>query len=315
MTSSIGSPVPLPANHRISETYVDWARALGPGVEGGTRDILERAGSSRHRAWEKPGRFVDEAERLARGLPAAHLPWFWDTIGHWMLETHRRSAARAYGQARDAERTHGLPVFPDWLRANQLLFARFGTLRTSELSGAAAWLAGVLVPVDAHHEFVRLLTAWAASPGELPADLARRVRGSVRAAGFGKPAELLVALRRPADRSAGTSVPPGQYEANPLFSVPDLVDEVGGLSVSAATRRPATFSCTPATRPADRTVRRWNSWSLDHHRAVRKELPAAKAPRPAPAAQAQAPAGVPAPAHERFARAWAESAARSGTKS
>ncbi|MGH4030420.1 hypothetical protein ACQB60_15930, partial [Actinomycetota bacterium Odt1-20B] len=63
-------------------------------------------------------------------------------------------------------------------------------------------------------------------------------------------------------------------------------------------------------RPADRTVRRWNTWTLDHHRAVRKELAAAKAPRPAPPALADDPAAVaiPIPVHERFARAWAEHA-------
>ncbi|MBD0844673.1 hypothetical protein [Streptomyces sp. TRM68416] len=194
MTSSTGTPVPVPllANHRVSETYADWARTQGPGVETDARATLERAGSSRHRAWEKPGRFVDDAERLARGLPATHLPWFWDTIGHWMLETHRRSAARAYAQARAAERTHALPVDPHWRRANQLLFARFGALPAGELSAAAAWLAGVLEPDDAHHEFVRLLSAWAASPGELPADLARRVRDSARAAGLGSEEEARV---------------------------------------------------------------------------------------------------------------------------
>ncbi|MFF0739091.1 hypothetical protein ACFYVL_01715 [Streptomyces sp. NPDC004111] len=233
MTSSIASPVPLPANHRVSETYVDWARAQGPEAESAARDTLERAGSGRHRAWEKPGRFVDDAERLARGLPAAHLPWFWDTIGHWMLETHRRSAARAYGQARAAEQTHGLPVSTDWRRANQLLFARFGALPATELSGAAAWLAGVLAPGDAHDEFVRLLTDWAASPGELPADLARRVRDSVRAAGLGTEEEarvlgaLLAAARGKAvpdrllDAAVGplTAHPPADAQAAALLDL------------------------------------------------------------------------------------------------
>lgn len=233
MTSSTGTPVPLPANHRISETYADWARTQGPGVEADARDTLERAGSSRHRSWEKPGRFVDDAERLARGLPAAHLPWFWDTIGHWMLETHRRSAGRAYGQARAAERTHGLPVDPDWRRANLLMFARFGALPATELSGAAAWLANVLEPADAHHEFVRLLTAWAASPGEPPADLARRVRDSARAAGLGTEEEarvlggLLAAARGKAvpdrllDAAVGplTAHPPADEQATALLDL------------------------------------------------------------------------------------------------
>ncbi|MEV5283171.1 hypothetical protein [Streptomyces sp. NPDC052811] len=233
MTSNTGTVVPLPTNHRISQTYADWARTQGPGVETDARNTLERAGSGRYRSREKPGRFVDEAERLARDLPAAHLPWFWDTIGHWMLETHRRSSARAYGQARAAERTHGLPVDPDWRRANLLLFARFGALPANELSGAAAWLTDVLEPVEAHHEFVRLLTTWAASPGELPADLAHRVRNSARAAGLDSDEEarvlgdLLAAARGKAipdrllDAAAGplSAHPPTDGQATALLDL------------------------------------------------------------------------------------------------
>ncbi|CAM5279771.1 hypothetical protein SALBM135S_08627 [Streptomyces alboniger] len=128
------------------------------------------------------------------------------------------------------------------------------------------------------------------------------------------PADLRADLRRLADRSATTPVPPGQYEANPLFGVPDLVDEVAaalGVSRDAAALQ---LQLHAFDRPADRVVRRWNSWSIEHHRAVRKELTAAKAPRPRPVAPAAAPAAVPAPAHERFARAWAESAAGPRTK-
>ncbi|MFD8826974.1 hypothetical protein ACFV1C_32060, partial [Streptomyces sp. NPDC059605] len=124
------------------------------------------------------------------------------------------------------------------------------------------------------------------------------------------PAGPLTALRALADRSAATPVPPGQYEADPLFSVPDLVDEVAeslGVGRDAAALH---LQLHALDRPADRTVRRWNGWTLDHHRAVRKELTAAKAPRPAAtpptASTADAAAvAVPAPAHERFARAWA----------
>ncbi|MGW2178185.1 hypothetical protein ACWCXX_08890 [Streptomyces sp. NPDC001732] len=192
MTSSTGSSVPLPANHRVSETYVDWARVHAPEAEAEARDVLEKADRGRRGAWEKPGRFVGEAERLARGLPVAHLPWFWDTIGHWMLETHRRSAARAYGYARAAERAHELPVDPGWRWANLRLFARFGALPATEMGGAPAWLAEVFEPGDAHREFVGLLTVWAASPGELPADLARRVRDSARTAGLGADEEARV---------------------------------------------------------------------------------------------------------------------------
>lgn len=231
MTSRTGTAVPLPANHRVSETYVDWARALAPGAEPTARAVLDEAGRKRREcAWEKPGRFVDDMERLARGLPTAHLPWFWDTIGHWLLETHRRSAARAYGQARAAERDHRLPVDPDWRRANVLLFARFGALPAIELSGYPTWLAGILDSGDAHREFVHLLTTWASSPGELPADLARRVRDSASAAGLGTEeearvlGELLVSAR-------GKAVPDRLLDAaaGPLAAHPPADDRAAGL--------------------------------------------------------------------------------------
>ncbi|MFJ8076247.1 hypothetical protein ACIQ7Q_20415 [Streptomyces sp. NPDC096176] len=230
MTSSTGTPVPLPANHRISETYADWARIRAPHAEPGARAVLEEADRHRGRAWEKPGRFVDGMERVARDLPAAHLPWFWDTIGHWLLETHGRSAARAYSQARAAERTHGLRVDPDWRQANVLLFARFGALPATELSGHSKWLVGALEPADAHREFVRMLTVWAASPGALPADLARRVRDSARAAGLGIEEEARV-LGELLAAARGKAVPDRLLEAavGPLTTHPPTDDQATAL--------------------------------------------------------------------------------------
>ncbi len=233
MTSSTNTPVPLPANHRVSQTYADWARTQDPGSEHTAVEVLDKAERKRGRILEKPGRFVDDMEGLARGLPAAHLPWFWDTIGHWLLAAHRRSAARAYGQARAAERTHRLPVDPGWRQVNVLLFARFGALPATELSGHHGWLADILEPADAHREFTRVLTSWAASPGEFPADLARRVRESARAAGLGAEEEarvlggLLAAGRGKAvpdrllDAAAGplTAHPPADDQATALLEL------------------------------------------------------------------------------------------------
>ncbi|UNZ21315.1 hypothetical protein [Streptomyces sp. 891-h] len=230
MTSRTEAPVPLPADHRVSETYADWARTRGPGAESTARAVLDEVVRKRGRAWEKPGRFVDEMESLARGLPAAHLPWFWDTVGHWLLETRRRSAARAYGRARAAERDHGLRVDSDWRRANVLLFARFGALPATELSGYLSWLAGIIEPGDAHREFVRLLTTWAASPGELPADLARRVRDSARAAGLGTEEEARV-LAGLLAAARGKAVPDRLLDAaaGPLTAHPPTDDQATGL--------------------------------------------------------------------------------------
>ncbi|MFF0449626.1 hypothetical protein ACFYT4_24975 [Streptomyces sp. NPDC004609] len=230
MTSSTGTPVPLPANHRISEVYADWARTQTPEAGSTARAVLDDADRRRRRAWDKPGAFVDGMERLARSLPTPHLPWFWDTIGHWLLETHRPSAARAYGQARAAERRHQLHVDRAWRQANLLLFARFGALPATELSGHSAWLAGFLQPVDAHREFVRVLAIWAASPGALPADLARRIRDSARAVGLGVEEEARV-LGGLLASARGKAVPDRLFEAaaGPLTAHPPADDEATAL--------------------------------------------------------------------------------------
>ncbi|MEV0375205.1 hypothetical protein AB0I10_36460 [Streptomyces sp. NPDC050636] len=75
-----------------------------------------------------------------------------------------------------------------------------------------------------------------------------------------------------AERAADTPVPAGGYEANPLLSVPDLVDEVAvALSVGRDAAALYLQLCTLA-RPTDRNVRRWNGWSATRHRAVQAEL-------------------------------------------
>lgn len=178
------------------------------------------------------------------------------------------------------------------------------TWATALLTGSLEHVAEPPLDADGIRAAVTALT-WAFTErpvGDPAAEGARALLDRLADAG----ADQLTALRALADRSATTPVPPGQYEANPLFSVPDLVDEVaaslgGGLDAAALHLQLHALG-----RPADRTVRRWNTWTLDHHRTVRKELTAAKAPRPAPAAPA---AAVPPPAHERFARAWAEAGA------
>ncbi|MFD8145524.1 hypothetical protein [Streptomyces sp. NPDC059708] len=184
--------IQVPAAPQTSTAYTDWARAHDPAAEAAAVELFDEVGRTIHRAYEKPGRFVDGLERRVRGLDPAHLPWFWDTVGHKLIAWHLRSAARAYTLARKAERDHTLPVDPDWHRANLLLFARAGALPGAALSGHQAWLATALEPAAAHEEYVRVLRAWAASPGEPPADLARRVRLSVRAAGLGAAEEARV---------------------------------------------------------------------------------------------------------------------------
>ncbi|WP_167739545.1 hypothetical protein [Streptomyces subrutilus] len=95
---------------------------------------------------------------------------------------------------------------PDWRRENALLLARAGALPAKELRAHQTWLAAELDPAAAHTEYVRVLTAWAASPGEPPADLARGVRASARAAGLG-PAEEARVLAALIGAASGKAVP------------------------------------------------------------------------------------------------------------
>ncbi|MGW4688781.1 hypothetical protein ACWEPM_28325 [Streptomyces sp. NPDC004244] len=198
--------IAAPADPQSSTAYTDWARLQGPAAEETATGLLDEVRGGIHRAHDKPGRFVDGLERRVRGLDPTHLPWFWDTVGHRLIAWHARSAARAYTLARTAERTHGLAPDPDWHRANVLVFAAGGALPAAALGEHQAWLADRSEPAAAHEEYVRVLRAWAASPADLPADLARRVRLSARAAGLG-PAEEARVLGHVLGAAQGKTVP------------------------------------------------------------------------------------------------------------
>ncbi|MFF8833172.1 hypothetical protein [Streptomyces sp. NPDC015131] len=200
--------VALPSVPFTSTLYVDWVLAHDPGAGPAARELMDAARGELPFAREKPGRCLDRMAIRARPLPPAHRPWFWDTVGHWLTAAVQapRHAARAYGEARKAEREHALTVDAGHHRANTLLFARAGALPATELTAYQRWLADTLPAEEAHQEYVRLLTAWAASPGELPADLARRIRASARAAGAGTEEDARV-LGAVLAESRGKAVP------------------------------------------------------------------------------------------------------------
>ncbi|WP_308340530.1 MULTISPECIES: hypothetical protein [unclassified Streptomyces] len=184
MIVSLAALLPSAGTH-ASTTYADWAAAHDPGAAGAARDLVADMGSELARSWTKPGRFVDTMAARARRLPPAHLPWFWDTVGHRLIGYGNRPAARAYGAARTAEAKHGLPVDPGYGRANALLFAAGGAMPAKEFGAHQRFLADTLQPAAAHAALDAFLMAWAGSSGDLPADLVRRVRASAKAAGYG----------------------------------------------------------------------------------------------------------------------------------
>ncbi|TXS26268.1 hypothetical protein EAO70_03825 [Streptomyces sp. adm13(2018)] len=185
MIASLEALLPVPGSTHVSTTYTDWVAAHDPDALPAARALGEAMGNELNRSWTKPGAFVDAMARSARRLPVAHLPWFWDTVGHRLIGYGARPGGRAYVAARAAEAEHGLAVDPAYRRANGLLFARGGAMPAKEFGAHQRFLAESLEPAEAHTALGAFLTAWAASAADLPADLVRRVRASARAAGHG----------------------------------------------------------------------------------------------------------------------------------
>ncbi|GAA3096595.1 hypothetical protein [Streptomyces echinatus] len=202
----------LPTEPHRSTTYARWVTSHDPGAETAAVALLGEVSSAVSAAYPRMGRCLERLRRPASGLPPARQPWFWDTVGHRLLGYPGGAAAKAYTLARKAEQEHALPVDPDWRRANAYLFATRGALPVKELSDHQRWLAGQLPPVTAHEEYVRVLTAWAASPGDLPADLARRIAASARAAGLGTDEDARV-LGHVLGAAHGKAVPDALLEA------------------------------------------------------------------------------------------------------
>ncbi|MGW3327876.1 hypothetical protein [Streptomyces virginiae] len=184
MIVSLDALLPASGTH-ASTTYADWVAAHDPGATGVARDLVEDMHTELGRSRDKPGRFVDTMTARARRLPPAHLPWFWDTVGHRLIGHGSRPGGRAYAAARAAEAEHGLPVDPGYRRANALLFAAGGAMPAKEFGAHQRFLAETLDPAAAHTALEVFLTAWAGSRADLPADLVRRVRASAKAAGHG----------------------------------------------------------------------------------------------------------------------------------
>ncbi|MFD3536352.1 hypothetical protein [Streptomyces sp. NPDC058664] len=186
MIASLEALLPAHGGTHTSTTYADWVAAHDPGAADTARDLVEDMRAELGRTWTKPGAFVDAMAWRARQLPPAHLPWFWDTVGHRLIGYGSRPGGRAYVAARTAEAEHGLPVDPAYRRANGLLFARGGAMPAKEFGAHQKFLAGTLEPAEAHTALGAFLTAWSGSKADLPADLVRRVRASAKAAGHGE---------------------------------------------------------------------------------------------------------------------------------
>ncbi|WP_256177145.1 hypothetical protein [Kitasatospora aureofaciens] len=139
-------------------------------------------------AKSKPGAAKDGfdalAGRLGRAVPH-FLPTFCEEVGRIFLDLGNQTyAASWFGKAREAERTHGLAVDEERLRAVFLEFALAGALTVKSLRQYVKALAARLDPATAWQRFRQLCTERSTAGMAPYAGVAEDARALIRAAGL-----------------------------------------------------------------------------------------------------------------------------------
>ncbi|MFF4382800.1 hypothetical protein [Kitasatospora sp. NPDC001547] len=139
-------------------------------------------------ATSKPGAakdgFDELATRLGRAVPH-FLPTFCEEVGRIFLRHENQTYAAAwFGKAREAERTHGLTVDEERLRAVFLEFALAGALTVKSLRQYVKELAQRLDPLTAWQRFRQLCTERSAAGMAPYAGVAEDARALIKAAGL-----------------------------------------------------------------------------------------------------------------------------------
>ncbi|MEV7027739.1 hypothetical protein AB0O00_37140, partial [Kitasatospora sp. NPDC093558] len=139
-------------------------------------------------AKSKPGAAKDGfdalAVRLGRAVPH-FLPTFCEEVGRIFLGVGNQTyAASWFGKAREAERTHGLAVDEERLRAVFLEFALAGALTVKSLRQYVKSLGARLDAATAWQRFRQLCTERAAAGMAPYAGVAEDARALVKAAGL-----------------------------------------------------------------------------------------------------------------------------------
>jgi hypothetical protein len=148
---------PLARAPRRGLGFPQWVLLNDPARAGEALAVVEDMERAAHLARTKPGRAKDLYEVLARRLPHAHLPSFWEQAGRAFLATdRRRHAATMFEKAREAERVYGLATHDAAHRAVFLEFARAGALPAKSLARTVTELRRRHPPEDAYEAFLEL---------------------------------------------------------------------------------------------------------------------------------------------------------------
>ncbi|MEZ0088931.1 hypothetical protein [Streptacidiphilus sp. EB129] len=163
------------------------ALAVVTEIERLTRLSTSKPGSAREG-------FDELATRLGGTVPH-FLPTYCEQVGRIFLEQGNRTHAASYfGKARDAERTFGLEIDEERLRAVFLEFALGGALTVKALRQYVRGLGTRLDPLTAWQQFRRLCAERSAAGMAPYAECAGDARALIRAAGLDQREQTRVLL-------------------------------------------------------------------------------------------------------------------------
>ncbi|WP_259316799.1 hypothetical protein [Kitasatospora xanthocidica] len=165
-----------------------WALVHDPANGDHALALVKELERIARQAASKPGAakdgFDELATRLGRAVPH-FLPTFCEEVGRIFLGHGNQTYAAAwFGKAREAERTHGLTVDEERLRAVFLEFALAGALTVKSLRQYVKELAQRLDPLTAWQRFRQLCTERSAAGMAPYAGIAEDARALVKAAGL-----------------------------------------------------------------------------------------------------------------------------------
>ena len=137
-----------------------WSIAHDPANAGQALDLVVELRNAERRARNSAGDTRDHLTRLARRLARSvphFVPTFLEEAGRiFIREGNPKMAASLFGKARQAERTHALPIDEERHRRVFLEFSLAGAVNAKELSAEARSLLERTTPREALERFLQL---------------------------------------------------------------------------------------------------------------------------------------------------------------
>ncbi|MFJ1751882.1 hypothetical protein [Kitasatospora sp. NPDC088134] len=185
---SAAAPVEVGQVRQEALGFPAWALVHDPANGHHALAVVKEMERLTRQVKSKPGNakdgFDELAVRLGRAVPH-FLPTYCEQVGRIFLEQGNQTyAATFFGKAREAERTHGLAVDEERLRAVFLEFALGGALTVKALRQYVKELAARSDALTAWQRFRQLCTERSAAGMAPYAGIAEDARSLIRAAGL-----------------------------------------------------------------------------------------------------------------------------------